>query len=396
MLGPLNRLLAVRILLDVQFWFPTWLIFLLEQGFSPLQAAIADALFHAVIVLAEVPMGRLVDRVGRKPALLLTCALTTVVFCGISIVDSVGLLMVVWALWGVLWALASGLDTTYAWELAETRPNGVSPHRYLGRTRIVGGLAGGLSLLTAGTLMVVWEPLPFVTTAVLGAIALVLAATVPAIPRSHITAHAQVHGSMREALQHPLIGTGVALGAIVLTAGITIRILFQPIGLELGFGPIEISIGYTMIAVAVAVGSWVGAQVPARHRGRAVVTAVAVMGSSYALVAVSMTLSLGWLTLLGTIPLGTAAFGVGKTVTDVWLVESVGPRRRATVLSLCSAASGLVMTVLRPLLVLLSGATSSEISILAWGGLTGLLGLVCIALAQRLRRSHYGIGADTV
>lgn len=387
MFGPLNRLLAVRALLDVQFWFPTWLLFLLELGFSPLQAALADAAFHMVIVLAEIPMGRFVDWAGRKTALIISCALTTLVFCGIGFVDGFGMLLAVYTVWGLLWAMASGLDTTYAWELAESHPGTASPTQYLGRTRVVGGMAGGVSLLTAGGLMSIWAPLPFVTTAVLGVIALIVALTVPSIPRARASAHSLNGESLRAALSLPQVSIGVALAAILLTGGITPRILFQPIGLELGFGPVAISIGYTMIAIALALGGWLGARIIPHRRSRAAVAALAAMALSYVLAATTMSANLGWFTLLVSIPLGTAAFGLGKTVTDVWLVEAVGARRRATVLSLSSAASGLLMSIIRPLLIVFSGRASYEGAMLLWGGCTLLLCAVGAILTRRLKRA---------
>ncbi|MDN5726062.1 MAG: MFS transporter [Propionibacteriales bacterium] len=382
-MGPLTRLLSVRVLLDVQFWFPTWMIFLLGQGYTPLQAALVDAIFNAVVVLAEVPMGRLVDRIGRKPALLITCGLTTVVFAGIGLVDTVWLMAAVWALGGLLWALASGLDTTYAWELAEARPSCLSPMRYLGRTRLAGGLAGVVSLLSAGYLLEVWAPLPYLVTSGLGLIALLVAFTVPAIPRPKLTTATVASVSLRSAVRLPAVRTGIALGAIVLTAGISIRILFQPLGLELGLSAFEIGIGYAMIAVAVALGGWFASHITLRHRSRWIAASVGLMALSFLLVTVTAPLRLSWLTVLAVLPLGTAAFGMGKTLTDIWLVEAVGPQWRASVLSLASAANGLAMVALRPTIVLVGESSGNTTAFLLWGLVSVAFCLLCLLLTRR-------------
>lgn len=383
-MGPLSRLLTVRVLLDVQFWFPTWMIFLLGQGYSPFQAAAVDAIFNAVVVLSEVPMGRLADRLGRKRALLLTCALTTIVFAGIGLVTSFWAMAIVWTLWGVLWALASGLDTTYAWELADAHPGSTSPLSYLGRTRLAGGIAGVVSLLSAGALLEIWAPLPYLLTAGLGLLALLVALTIPEIPRQ-ATAHATAAArSFREALSIPAVRTGIVLGAIVLTAGISIRILFQPLGLGLGLGAFEIGLGYGMIAVAVALGGWFGSKIAAGRRGQWIAVSVGVMAMSYLAVALTATLHLPWITMLAVVPAGTAAFGTGKTLTDVWLVEAVGPQWRATVLSLASAGNGLAMVPLRPAIVLIGDRGGNDIAFLTWGGATVLFCVLCVALIRRV------------
>lgn len=384
MIGPLGRLLGVRILLDVQFWFPTWMIFLLEQGYTPMQAAAVDAVFHAVLVLAEVPMGHLMDRIGRKRALLATCALTVLVFAGIGLVSSVWLMAVVWGVWGMLWALASGLDSTYAWELAESRPEELSPSRYLGRTRLAGGLAGVVSLLSAGLLLEVWPPLPYLVTSGLGLIALLVAVTVPSVPVPAAHASAASPDSLRSSLRIPAVRTGIMLAAIVLTVGISIRILIQPLGLQMGLGAAAIGVGYGMIAVAVALGGWLATRLAPRRHARWIVFSIILMALSYVLVALTAHLGQAWLTLLIVLPVGTAAFGLGKTITDIWLIDAVGPRWRATVLSLASAANGLAMVGLRPVIVAAGDAAGHSTAFFGWGVLSGLCGLLCFVLLRRV------------
>jgi len=381
--GPFARLLGVRLLLDVQFWFPTWMIFLLGQGYSPLEAAAVDAVFHAALVIAEVPMGRVVDRIGRRRAMLAVCALTTVIFAGIGLVDSFWLMAVVWGVWGVLWALGSGLDTTYAWELAESRPGMIEPQRYLGWTRLAGGVAGLGSLLSAGLLLEIWPPLPYLVTSALGIAALLLALSLPEVrPLAAASAHGGVT-TLREALRIPAVRTGIALGAIVLTVGISIRILFQPLGLRLGMDPMGISVSYALIAVAVAIGGWLASRIGRRHRGRWVSASIGLMAVSFLLVAPAMELDSSWLTMFVAIPLGAAAFGLGKTLTDIWLVESVGPHWRATVISIASAANGLAMVAIRPAIVVASDSTGIGSTFLLWGAASVVLCVLSIVLLGR-------------
>lgn len=389
-MSPLTRLLGVRILLDVQFWFPTWMIYLLDQGYSPLEAAAVDAAFNAVMVLTEVPMGWVADRIGRKRALLATCLLTVVVFAGIAVAPGFWTMLAVWALWGALWALASGVDTTYAWELADQSPGGLSPIRYLGRTRLAGGIAGLISLVTAGALLQIWAPLPYVVTCALGLLALGLAVGIPDVVRATRRSVPQPTRTWRDTLGRSDVRTGVILAALVLTAGISIRIVFQPVGLALGLDPFTISLSYGLIAVTVAIGGWTASRIPARRRGLWTILAVAAMAASYLATAATVALCESWLTMLVAIPAGTAAFGLGKTLTDIWLVESVGPRRRATVLSLASAANGLIMVGIRPLMVVTSEGAGNTVVFVAWGCLSAVICGVCMIVLRhpRTRRAR--------
>lgn len=391
--GPLTRLLGVRILLDVQFWFPTWMLFLLGQGYSPLQAAAVDAVFHGVLVIAEFPLGRLVDRIGRRRALLTSCAGTAVVFAGIGLVTSVWLMAVVWALWGALWALGSGLDTTYAWELAEADGR-ISPTRYLGMTRLAGGIAGLVSLVSAGFLLEVWPPLPYVLTACLAVLALLIAVTVPSVQghrRPSSPDGSTAASSLRSALHEPLVRIGIVLGAIVLTAGITIRIVLQPLGSELGLGAREISLAYGGIALTVAAGGWTATRIRRRRWGTGIAASICAMAVGYLAVAAGAASMPSWVTMLVLVPLSTAAFGLGKTLTDLWLVDVVGPPLRNTVLSLASAANGLTMVGLRPVVVQVGDVAGNGVAFGLWGAVTLALALLTLLLLRAPSRGKHSV-----
>lgn len=388
-------LLAVRVLLDVQFWFPTWMIFLLERGFSPLEAALADAIFHAAIVVAEVPMGRLADRIGRKATLLATCAATIVVFSGIAMVSSLGGLFLVWALWGVLWALASGIDTAYAWELVETRHPEVTPSRYLGWTRAVAGVAGFVSLLTAGFLLDLWAPLPYLVTALFALVALLIALRVPSIPRlpgprrsvGRGRAHARARWSF---LRSPGVAWGIGLGATVSIIGISIRILFQPLGIDGGLTASQISICYALFALAVGLGGYLGGRLATRGRARFTLLALALMSVLLTATGLGATAMSGWVTLGILVPVSGVFFAVGKTITDIWVVSSVPAVVRATALSVSSALSGLAMAGIRPVLVLVSETNGLGIAFIGWGVLclAASFAVLLLLARARSRREH--------
>src|SRR5690606_20787635 len=79
------RIFAItQFLLEVQFWFPLWLIYLKDLGFSITIAVLADGVFRLVVVGAELPLGILADRLGRKRTYLLVCGLAAVTFAAIT------------------------------------------------------------------------------------------------------------------------------------------------------------------------------------------------------------------------------------------------------------------------------------------------------------------------
>lgn len=382
--SPLARMLLIRALLDVQFWFPTWLIFLLGQGFTLAEATAADAIFHAVIVLAEVPMGWVCDRIGRRRSLIAVCISTTAVFLAIGFSTGFLMLIAAWTLWGVLWALGSGLDTAYAWELAETYGEGTTPQRYLGRVRIVSAVIGVGSLVLAGPLLEIWPPLPYVTTAALACIALVLTMTLP--PDSTPTARVGSHRlpTFAETMGRPIVRAGLVLSASILVVGISPRILFQPLGLELGLSSSFISGAYGIFAVCVGLGAWTAGRAPARSLGRWTTIAIGLCGVAFFAIGALSPVAPGWAVMTLVLPIGGLSFGLAKTLSDIWLASQVRPAFRARILSLGSAASGILMVPIRPVLVATSTGAGMSWTFMGWGAVCIGIAAMCALVIHRV------------
>ncbi|MCB1017884.1 MAG: hypothetical protein KDB10_22555, partial [Acidimicrobiales bacterium] len=66
----LDRFAVVQFLLEVQLWFPVWLLFLTGRGFALPTIVAADGVFRLTIVALELPLGRVADRIGRRRSLL--------------------------------------------------------------------------------------------------------------------------------------------------------------------------------------------------------------------------------------------------------------------------------------------------------------------------------------
>lgn len=363
------RYAAVRLCLDVQFWFPIWLVFLLHQGFSLAEAALADGLFRLVVVLLEIPLGALGDRLGRRRTLLVTVALTALVFTSIGFVTSVGVLLCVWGLWGILWALASGLDTAYAWELAQQA--GLSSATYLGRVRAVTGLAGFVSLLTAGWLYEMAPASPFWVTAGLAVIALPIAWTLPDIAAVPAPENHAVGVGVFIA---PQVRWRIVLGALVLLAGWTVQIAFQPLAIELAISPATTGLMYAWFAVARGVGGWLGSRLIAVNRPW-VPVGISVMGLGCAGVWAAVTFGQPAVAMWVLLPCVGVAHAATTTVTDIWVSEKVPARARATALSVVSALAGAAMVGARPALAVAADRVGAAAAFAGWG-------LVCLVLAS--------------
>src|SRR5260370_18978981 len=62
---------AFHLFLNLQLWFPIWIIYLTrERGLTLAQVTLIDIPFWLCIILLQIPGAALADRFGRKPVLI--------------------------------------------------------------------------------------------------------------------------------------------------------------------------------------------------------------------------------------------------------------------------------------------------------------------------------------
>lgn len=346
-MGVAWKLSYVRFALDVQFWFPTWFFLLKSQGFSTSVAIQADLIFHLVILIAELPAARVVTAIGRVRSLQITTAATIVVFLGLAFANSIPVLFSIWALWGLLWALASGLDTAYTWEVAESGFVSLSPTRFLSLIRAISGLSIGISLITAGFLFEIDPRLPYIITAALAFSALPITFLLPepsARPK-HIPTPSD---HIRSTISTKPFNQGVMLLAGAVTVSVSIRILIQPVGIEFALSPTIISIFYTLFAISTSIGSSLGAlwgEVISFRKARALLL---LLGALY--IPAGLLFEAHRSPMLGPVWIFGSAlcFGILRSISEVKISMMSDLKRRVTNLSIASLISGLTMAILRP------------------------------------------------
>ena len=365
--------------LEVQFWFPVWFLFLMDRGFSASQAAFADGLFRLVATLAEVPAGRFSDRVGRKRSLYFALGGTAVTFLLISAVSSLPGLLFAWSVWGVLWALVSGLLTAYGWELGSQldRTGVEQATEFIRIRRVCAAVAMLFSLVTAGMLYELAPVLPFIVTALLALAAIPVAVRLPAIeadPESGSRTDAKSDTPIRQLLKtHGQMRLALFAGAIVLVAGWSIQMVYQPAGLEAGLTPTEISVVFAGFALAQLFGAWLIGRIPVDR-------VVLLVGSVVGIALMCGGVWFGFYTEMHVaVPLFCLVavglfYSVGTAYCDIWVAELSTARNRATMLSLVSLLGGIALIFTRPLLGTIAGGPGASTAFGIWAA-------VCVVLA---------------
>lgn len=376
------RVFAItQFLLEVQFWFPVWLIYLLDLGFALTTAVLADAVFRIVAVACEFPLGVVADLIGRRRTYLVLTGGTVLTFAVITQIDSVGMLFGAWVLWGVLWALASGAASTYLYELCAQDELDINPSKAFGLIRAVGNVAVLVSLLAAGYLYEVGPRLPFAITAGMAAVAFLLALTLPEIRESRVVSTlSSVVADIRSAVADPRVRRAVWLGALLLFFGWSARILFQPLALELDMSAQVTGWMYAAFAAASVLGGFVAGYVSGLRRRIALT-----MSFLLILVALVATSQVAWLGPFLFLPVLGFGYTLGTTVLEVFSNEVTARAVRAMIFGLTTSLGGIGIAVSRPALGVLAEDRSTPFAFGVWAG----VGVVVLCLAALgIRRIH--------
>jgi MFS family permease len=124
-----KRFIAFRVLFNARFYYPVLAVLFLDLGVTASQYSLLNFVWALVIVFAEVPLGALADRVGRRP-LVIAAALCMVLEMLVLLLAPVngGLVLLLFCLLnrilsGTAEAMASGADESLAYDslVAESR-----------------------------------------------------------------------------------------------------------------------------------------------------------------------------------------------------------------------------------------------------------------------------------
>ncbi|MDD4163226.1 MAG: MFS transporter [Methanothrix sp.] len=110
------------------------------------------ALFNLVYAVLAMPIGIWSDRVGRKKVLAMGYALFALTALGFAFVSNLAGLIILFALYGLVYALVDGSERAYVSDLSPGSLRGSSLGIYYGAT----GVAAILSSLVAGALWTWW------------------------------------------------------------------------------------------------------------------------------------------------------------------------------------------------------------------------------------------------
>lgn len=397
----LRRLGAVHFLLEAEFWFPIWIVYLRERGIGPVAVFLIDGYFRGVMVLAEVPMGRLSDRIGRRRFYLVVAGLAVAAYVAILAVGGLVTLVAAWTLWGLFWAAASGTDVAFQYELLRDTGHERRAAGVLGQFRAISAAAVIVSVGTASYLYGIDPRVPWVVHLAFAVVALVLIRRLPDQRPTPAPGRARgarpspwppAEGSGRSSAARRWVGElrGVApFGPLALLVVVTVlwwspRILVQPTLTGLGWAPEDFSVVFVLYAGgSLAAGLLLAPLLERSSRRAAIAGGLAVLALGSAAWAVGGA---------GLAIAGIVATSVGATcsvtLAELGVSESTTDDRRASALSVANLVASVVMLFVRPGLGLGLEEVGRPATLGTWTVLAAVAAVVVLVRAGRPRRAH--------
>lgn len=367
-LSPVNRLIVVHFLLEAQFWFPIWFIFLQDKGFDISLIVLADVFFRVVLVALEVPLGIVGDWLGRKRTYLLTIFFGILTYFLNVLVWNTTLLLIAWACWGLFRALASGTDVAYRYEIIISSGEAKRVTQILGRFQAVTAVTLLISQLAAGWLYAISPGLPFLINGLFAVASLLLALSLPdpAIEDERIVGDPLSQNNLKTIYgilkNNPIILIGISSMALIMMYFWTPTLLFQLLLTEQGFEPAWFGVVFVLFSGVGMVASLVTHRVSERlGNTHTVLLSAVILLIASALIAFAP----GLVGLSGMLLL-SAGFYLSTPALETIVNRELNDVNRATLLSVGSLMSNLLMIATRPGLGLLAQESSVRGAFRGW------------------------------
>jgi MFS family permease len=372
-------------LLNLQLWYPIWIIYLQEErGLTLGQVTLVEVPHLLTVVVLQIPAAAMADRWGRRPTLALGALLSAAGVTLFGLADTYQLILFSYVIWGASYALMSGADSAFLYDSLKA----------LGREeeyqRIYGGAWAVLSAASlAGTL--IGAPVaaarglsfPIVLSGGIAALGFLAALTFTE-PRHFRDGEPQLayrqvmRESIRLALHQPTVRYAILFFGVLTIGGIAPMFFFQPFLVRHDIDLSQVGFWQTPTRVMGVLGALVAYRVVSQlgERRTFILLPLSMVGS--------YTLLAAWDSVYAqvTFPIMNLAAVMGRPVVTDYLNRRVPTGQRATVLSLTNLTYCLILIPLAPIV----GLIADKLGLIAafWTGAgISLAGMVVLPLWWR-------------
>lgn len=377
---------------NTSFTRAIWIIYLAEQGYSPLALGLLEMLFHIIKFVTEVPTGIFADMLGRRKSLIIYCLLIateTLLF----LKPILPLMILSFVLSGTAFAFLGGASEAILWNIAGHAEPENQPGRYsrlISRMYLVGMLGELVGSTAGGYLGKLLIVLPFLLTAILALVGIIPLFFLPEqkIARNErTTALRHLGRSLQVVLRSPALVGLLLISGLTTSCWQTIYFFYQLYLHNLGFSLSAIGL---IVAASTGTNFLFTAITPyimrlLKEQWLVIIFVVSEIAGLWL-----MTLPQAWIGLLGYLIFFQASVAILSPATSTYINQRSPEAQRATILSLQTGLFSAAMIVLFPLFGLSVTTVPYKVAYL-WTLLAltaGALGiLVLVLFRQKIRKA---------
>lgn len=340
---------AYRFLMNLQLWWPIWVIYLQRsRGLSLTQITLLDTPFFLLIVLSEVPTGAIADRFGRRVSLMLGSTMLAVAVFVFGIADNYVVILISYSAWGLAMTFQNGADAAILYDSLKLVGREDDFQKINSRLWALTSLAVLIAILIGAPIASATSlsfPIELSAGIALLAVPVAFSMHEPVVPKEvHEAYPVMVLNGIREAWRQPALRYVIFFSGILFATTFTPLIFVQPYLHEHGVGTGDLGIWQAPVR-AFGILSALGA-----HRF------ISKLGQAGAMLALPVTLALCNLALAGFdyaivyaafLPIGMVA-GMQNPVLATYVNRRIPSARRATILSVQSVVGSMLLAVSEP------------------------------------------------
>jgi MFS family permease len=373
--------------LQMQFWFPIWVLFLLERDISLSEIVIADMVFWASVIIFEVPAGMIGDRLGRKKTYFIGALLGAMSYALMIYIIDFYWLIICWICWSIYIAIVSGTDTAYIYELLKEENQSHQSTYVFGYFASITSLAFIITHFSAGFFYGVDPILPIFLNVIVSLFAALIILTLPTPKKGTYTTPSfnDIFNAMKEQFfSNDIVKYVVMLMAVIMMYHWTVTLIFQPFLIELGFEVEFFGFVYLIFTVLGILGGFLAGPLEKRF-GK-----IPVLVTSLLLVvsAVGFTGLIPGIISVGGIMILRAAFYLGDPILKVILNREVEDAHRASIFSFSNMLYSSILFFSRPLVGLVSDMWSSKSAFQLWFVLGIPMAISLLFLIRKLSKAE--------
>ncbi len=359
---------VVHFLLESQFWFPIWVIFLLEKNFTLQQIVFADMIFRGSIVLMEFPLGVLGDKIGRKFTYFSGAVLGVITYLLLLITNTFLTLTLCWIMWAFFLSMLSGTNSAYRYELLSTRNHPKTNVKLFGLFNSIAAFALVISHSSAGFLYDFFPAFPIIINCCFAGLAAIIILTLPSIPKPVLK---DAPNSLSENWQafRKLAKQKKSLMATIMVLAIwtafhwTPTLLYQPLLKSIGMGTESFGIIFALFTGMGIISGFITGKIAGKIGNIKLI----ILGILLQVIAVGITaLSRPAAWVIFGVVLLRFAFFLCEPVLTIILNNHLTNEIRASVISLVNLIASIFMIGSRPLVGLVADHYTVKLAFLIW------------------------------